>query len=157
MKTLIFILFVLFITLLTVFSAWRKTKRIFFVIHVFFYCSLPEWPKWRKHYRELMRRPPSPECAAWVETRKEKEMARPLVRDIADQFGLPLELLRLTDRFGEELYLPPKYPRRDAHAAIFELIDLLFEEHGVQSRFASLPKSLEGVSVQQILEIVSPE
>ena len=97
------------------------------------------------------------DCAAYIETRTESEFVRQIVQDIADQFGLPLELLRLSDRFGQELYLPSKYLRRDAEDQIFELIILLREEHDMLPPETPLPDSLNGLSVKQVIDIISPE
>ena len=139
-------------------STWRKTRRRFLIIWVFINCPFREWPKWQKHHQELMRRTHDPNCAIAIEARKEAgiihQMVKDITKDIADHFGLPVELLRQSDRFGQELYLPSRL-QRNVEGEIFGLIDDLFEEQGMRSRLTGFPGPLHGMSVKQVVDWVS--
>jgi len=135
--------------------------RILFIIWVFFNCPLREWPKWRKHHRGILRRQCIPDCTVIAETRgksgdtrKEKEIIHEVVEYTSMTFGIPQELLRQSDRFGHELYLP-HYLQSNAEGEIFGLIDDLFEEHDIQSRLEEFPGPLRGMSLKQVIDWIS--
>jgi len=133
----------------------------FFTIKVFCNCPAREWSKWRRHHRELLQRPYLPERAITLEPqektgeiRKETEIVRLIVEDIAREFGVPLELLRPSDRFGQELYLPHGL-QGSAECNIFGLLDLCFYMHGIESRLEEFPGRLRGMSVKEVIDWIS--
>lgn len=152
--------------------------RLFFYVSV--YANSPfgghDWPRWRKHRKTLFHRPLSPEeCVESIEAPPERaNVVADVIQTIATQFGLPVSVLRRSDRFGHELYLPSKLLQYDAEETILlHIYDLpvkqgqdyldyhmeaveydfclhLYEEHGIASD-QDRPSTLDGLRVEDVI------